>query len=170
MPRAGKRIRHQGCGSSELSSASDSAPQMLIRPNAVHSPMMTRGFGTSPAIVGGVRKMPLPIVMPTISAVPPENPMTRRRSWPTETPKVYALASPRHIADAVGTPARFDTAYPLQSISGTSFASEPFLCSATRASSPRQPCPRRQLSRSRECILNAPTPRSRDQTSQDGLL
>jgi len=30
--------------------------------------------------VGGVRKIPLPIVMPTISAVPPKNPMTRRRS------------------------------------------------------------------------------------------
>jgi len=42
--------------------------------------MMTSGLGTSPAIVGGVRKIPLPIVMPTISAVPPASPMTRRRS------------------------------------------------------------------------------------------
>src|SRR3954465_9187036 len=64
----------------ELSSASVSAPHMLIRPNAVHRPMMTSGFGTRPAIVGGFRKMPLPIVMPTISAVPPQNPMTRFRS------------------------------------------------------------------------------------------
>ena len=35
------------------------------------------------AIVGGVRKMPLPMVMPTISAVPLENPMTLRRSFVT---------------------------------------------------------------------------------------
>ena len=47
---------------------------MLIRPKAVQSPMMTSGFGTSPAIVGGVRKIPLPIVMPTMSAVPPDEP------------------------------------------------------------------------------------------------
>ncbi|MGH7521348.1 MAG: hypothetical protein ACREMI_08720 [Gemmatimonadales bacterium] len=53
---------------------------MLIRPKAVHSPMMTSGLGTSPAIVGGVRKIPLPIVIPTMSAVPPASPMTRRRS------------------------------------------------------------------------------------------
>src|ERR1043166_10245214 len=43
--------------------------------------MKTTGFGTSPAIVGGVRKMPLPIVIPTISAMPPPSPMTRRSSW-----------------------------------------------------------------------------------------
>ncbi len=67
-------------GSRVLSSATASAPQMLISPNAVQSPMMTSGFGTSPAMVGGVRKIPLPIVMPTISAVPPASPMTRRRS------------------------------------------------------------------------------------------
>ncbi len=67
-------------GSSELSSATTRAPQMLIRPKAVQSPMMTRGFGTSPAIVGGFRKMPPPIVMPTMSAIPPASPMTRRRS------------------------------------------------------------------------------------------
>src|SRR5688572_20606469 len=42
--------------------------------------MMTSGCGTRPAIVGGVRKIPLPIVMPTMTAVPPKNPMTRRRS------------------------------------------------------------------------------------------
>src|ERR1700746_2471431 len=53
---------------------------MLIRPMAVHSPMMTSGLGTRPAIVGGVRKIPLPIVMPTISAMPPKSPITRRRS------------------------------------------------------------------------------------------
>src|SRR5260370_27459217 len=62
-------------GSSELSSATASAPQMLIRPKAVQSPMMTSGFGTSPAIVGGGRKIPLPIVMTTISAIPPASPM-----------------------------------------------------------------------------------------------
>ena len=64
---------------------------MLISPNAVQSPMITSGFGTRPAIVGGVRKMPLPIVMPMISAVPPENPMTRRRSWPAVTLKALSL-------------------------------------------------------------------------------
>ena len=41
---------------------------------------MTSGLGTKPAIVGGVRKMPLPMVMPTMSAVPLEKPMTLRRS------------------------------------------------------------------------------------------
>ena len=46
----------------------------------VQSPMMTSGFGTSPAIVGGFRKIPPPIVMPTMSATPPASPMTRRRS------------------------------------------------------------------------------------------
>ena len=56
---------------------------MLMRPNAIHSAMMTSGFGTRPAIVGGVRKMPLPIVMPTMSAVPLEKPMTLRRSCVT---------------------------------------------------------------------------------------
>jgi len=71
-------------GSSELSSATASAPQMLIRPKAIQSPMMTRGFGTSPAIVGGFRKIPPPMVMPTISAVPPARPMTRRRSCACE--------------------------------------------------------------------------------------
>src|SRR5438093_1017321 len=42
---------------------------MLISPNSVHSPMMTSGFGTSPAMLGGVRNIPLPIVMPTTGAV-----------------------------------------------------------------------------------------------------
>ena len=73
--------------------------QMLIRPKAVQSPMMTSGFGTSPAIVDGVRKIPLPIVMPTISAVPPANPMTRRRScagWERRTVvEINELAAPR---------------------------------------------------------------------------
>ena len=53
---------------------------MLTSPKAVQSPMMTSGLGTSPAIVGGFRKIPLPIVIPTISAIPPARPMTRRRS------------------------------------------------------------------------------------------
>src|SRR5688572_23080975 len=56
---------------------------MLIRPNAAQSAMMTSGFGTRPAMVGGVRKMPLPIVMPIMSAVPLEKPMTLRRSCVT---------------------------------------------------------------------------------------
>jgi len=59
------------------------APQMLIKPSAVHSAMMTTGLGTRPAMVGGVRKIPLTMVMPTISAIPPVNPMTRRRSCAT---------------------------------------------------------------------------------------
>src|SRR5437773_495032 len=62
---------------------------MLTRPNAVHSAMMTSGLGTSPAIVGGVRKIPLPIVMPTMSAVPPANPMTRRRSCGGDCTEVF---------------------------------------------------------------------------------
>src|SRR5882724_11754419 len=62
---------------------------MLISPNAVHSPMMTSGLGTSPAIVGGVRKIPLPIVMPTMSAVPPANPMTRRRCCGGDCTEVF---------------------------------------------------------------------------------
>src|SRR5262245_11800386 len=53
---------------------------MLMSPNAIQSPMMTSALGTSPAIVGGVRKIPEPMVMPTMSAVPPVSPMTRRRS------------------------------------------------------------------------------------------
>src|SRR3954470_18556391 len=53
---------------------------MLIAPKVVQSAMITSGLGTSPAMVGGFRKIPLPIVIPTISAVPPANPMTRRRS------------------------------------------------------------------------------------------
>jgi hypothetical protein len=71
-------------GSIELSSATVRAPQMQMRPNATHNAMMRRGFGTSAAIVGGVRKMPLPMVMPTMSAVPLEKPMTLRRSCVTE--------------------------------------------------------------------------------------
>ena len=70
-------------GSIELSSATVRAPQMLMRPNATQSAMMMSGLGTRPAIVGGVRKMPLPMVMPTMSAVPLEKPMTLRRSCVT---------------------------------------------------------------------------------------
>jgi hypothetical protein len=56
---------------------------MLMMPNATHSAMITGALGTRPATVGGVRKMPLPIVMPTMSAVPLEKPMTLRRSCVT---------------------------------------------------------------------------------------
>jgi len=57
--------------------------------------MITSGLGTSPAMVGGVRKIPLPIVMPTISAVPPANPMTRRRSCGLlGAPEVSRIAPP----------------------------------------------------------------------------
>src|SRR5437667_12487376 len=47
-----------GRGSSELSSATASAPQILIRPKAVQSPMMTSGFGTRAAMVVGCAEDP----------------------------------------------------------------------------------------------------------------
>src|SRR5689334_12561048 len=70
---------------------------MLIRPSAVHSAIITSGFGTSRAIVGGVRKIPLPMVMPTMSAMPPASPMPRRRSCVSEGAAVVTkeLASVR---------------------------------------------------------------------------
>ena len=64
---------------------------MLMRPNATQSAMMTSGLGTRPAIVGGVRKMPLPMVMPTMSAVPLQKPMTLRRSCVTADSQLSRL-------------------------------------------------------------------------------
>src|SRR6266487_3279803 len=64
----------------QLSSARASAPQRLTRPNPIQRARMETGSPTSLARVKGFRKTPLPIVMPTISAKPPQKPMTRSRS------------------------------------------------------------------------------------------
>src|SRR4051794_41188194 len=69
------------------------APQMLMIPKAAHSASTRRGSGTSSAMVAGLRKMPLPMVMPMMRAVPPQKPIPRRRS-----------VAPR--ASATGLPAR----------------------------------------------------------------
>src|SRR6185436_17080447 len=48
--------------------------------------MMIHGSWRSLDRLWGLRKMPAPMVMPMISAVPPQKPMTRRRSPPDDAP------------------------------------------------------------------------------------
>ena len=103
---AQKHVHPAVRGSIELSSATVSAPQILMMPNATHSAMMMGALGTRPAIVGGVRKMPLPMVMPTMSAVPLEKPMTLRRSCVTGVEvgcSIQCGGHPTHLAGGNGT-------------------------------------------------------------------
>ena len=81
--RSAGRRTHRRCAaaSRDLSSATASAPQRLTSPKPTHSPRITAGSPTSRARVCGLRKMPLPMVIPTITARPPQKPMTRARAW-----------------------------------------------------------------------------------------
>src|SRR5688572_528771 len=66
---------------------------MLMMPKTTHRPITSRGSGTSSARVAGLRKMPLPMVMPMIRAVPPQKPITRRRSV---APRAFSTELPVH--------------------------------------------------------------------------
>src|SRR5205809_6441934 len=59
-------------------------------PKATQRPRMATGSPTSRASVYGLRKTPLPIVIPTTSATPPPKPTTRFRSPPPAGPPVMA--------------------------------------------------------------------------------
>ena len=63
---------------SRLRRTTDEPPNRRFSRRAVRVRIVSAAVGTRPAIVGGVRKMPLPMVMPTMRAVPPQKPMTRR--------------------------------------------------------------------------------------------
>src|SRR6185369_9282847 len=64
----------------QLSSARASAPHRLTTPKPTQRARIATGSPTSWASVYGLRKTPLPIVIPTMRAKPPQNPITRCRS------------------------------------------------------------------------------------------
>src|SRR5262245_8270015 len=65
-------------GSAAASSANESAPQRTINPPSTQTANIQAGSGTRAAIDAGVRKIPLPIVMPM--TMPTEVQKPRRRS------------------------------------------------------------------------------------------
>src|SRR5262245_33885227 len=62
------------------SSAQVRAPQSEIAPPATQRTRISVGLPICLAISGGVRKMPLPMMMPTMIADAPQKPMRRGRS------------------------------------------------------------------------------------------
>src|SRR5882672_3086783 len=67
-------------GNIAASSEYTSAPKRERRPPTTQSQRISAGLPISFAIWGGVWKMPLPMMMPTMIADPPQNPIRRGRS------------------------------------------------------------------------------------------
>src|SRR5437867_9011211 len=63
------------------SSARHTAPSSVYRPPASQSARMMEGLDTCAATRPGARRMPMPSVLPTMTARPNANPRTRLRLW-----------------------------------------------------------------------------------------